>query len=179
MWHELVGSEEKFFASLVEWDAQQAEAVRVLGCPCGGRLDRADYPRKPRGVPAQWDEAFSYRRSFCCAREGCRRRRTPASVRFCGRRVYIAAIVLACCAEWLSWAPMRTTRRWLSYFRGSFVGSGFWREWRARLMPPVSESELPGSLLGRFLGAKSSSLLRALSFLSPMTTISSRRVMVG
>ena len=66
----------------VDWDL--AEQAHQQGCLfCRGKLHRADYDRKPRGGP-EWD----YRYSFCCAQEGCRRRRTPESVRFMGRRVY-------------------------------------------------------------------------------------------
>ena len=85
MWHELLGGESPFFSYLIESDEKLAADTRQRGCPCGGRIDRADYPRKPRGVPAEWDEAFSRRYSFCCAKEGCRRRSTPPSLRFFGR----------------------------------------------------------------------------------------------
>ena len=30
-------------------DQDLAETTRQKACPCGGRLHRADYPRKPRG----------------------------------------------------------------------------------------------------------------------------------
>ena len=181
MWHELVDDESKFFTCLIEWDKSQAAAVQARGCPCGGRLDRADYPRKVRGVPGQWDEAFSRRISLCCAKEGCRRRRTPASVRFLGRRVYGAAVVLAVSAGWLCHAviPSRTVRRWREYFRTRFVSSTFWRESRSRLMPPVNELALPRSLLERFTRNRAIALRQALSFLSPITSQSSSVVMVG
>jgi len=35
--------------------------------------------------------ARSWRFSFCCARDGCRTRKTPPSFRFLGRKVYLAA----------------------------------------------------------------------------------------
>jgi len=169
MWHELVGSERDFFKSLIEWDEKVAAQTRQVGCECGGRLDRSDYPRKPRGVPAEWDEAFSRRISFCCAQEGCRRRKTPPSIRFFGRRVYTAALVLACSASWVSakvaLVPLRTVRRWLSYFRFTFPLSQRWRELRTHLMPPVCEVLLPGSLLDRFGTNPGAALLGALSFL--------------
>ena len=60
-----------------------------MGCDCGGKLHRADYERKARGVP-QWDKCYS----FCCDQEDCRRRRTPESVRFLGRKVYAGLIVV-------------------------------------------------------------------------------------
>lgn len=37
---------------------------------------------------------YRKRLSFCCARPGCRRRVTPPSVRFLGRRLYVAAVVV-------------------------------------------------------------------------------------
>src|SRR5438105_1196935 len=52
------------------------------------------YPRKPRGIPDQLQEDHSRRSSFCCAEEGCRKRRTPASFRFLSRRVYVGAVVV-------------------------------------------------------------------------------------
>ena len=85
----------KFFQRLLEEDEVAVDRQRARGCPsCRGRLDRADYPRKPRGLPAQWESLFNRRFSVCCCREGCRRRLTPPSVRFLGRRVYVGAVVL-------------------------------------------------------------------------------------
>ena len=49
-----------------------------------GPLHQAHYERKPRDAPLIWMEEKS-RFSFCCGH--CRRRCTPASVRFLGRRV--------------------------------------------------------------------------------------------
>ena len=40
-----------FWAFLFTIDQDLAETTRRRGCPCGGRLHRADYPRKPRGGP--------------------------------------------------------------------------------------------------------------------------------
>jgi hypothetical protein len=34
-------------------------------------LDRADYWRKPRGLPAALEDNFRRRPSFCCRAEGC------------------------------------------------------------------------------------------------------------
>jgi len=38
-------------------------------------------------------DGYDRRHSFCCAEESCRRRTTPASVRFLGPKVYLGAIV--------------------------------------------------------------------------------------
>jgi hypothetical protein len=47
-----------------------------------------------RGLMAAAAEAFTRRFSLCCGREGCRRRATPPSIRFLGRRVYVGAAVI-------------------------------------------------------------------------------------
>jgi hypothetical protein len=52
-------------------DAGLPEEARREGCDCGGKLHRADYERKARGVP-QWNKRYS----FCCDQEDCRGRRT-------------------------------------------------------------------------------------------------------
>jgi len=57
------------------YDEDLAAQTKAARCPeCGGRLDVANYPRKPRGGP----DGHDLRLSFCCAEEGCskdRRRR--------------------------------------------------------------------------------------------------------
>lgn len=173
MWHNL-GRIDHFFKSLIAVDEQLAEQVRQQGCPCGGRLHRADYPRKPRGVPAEWEDAFCRRISFCCAERECRRRWTPPSVRFFGRRVYIAAVVIMFCARWMSQeeagCSRRTGRRWVAFFREKMVNSRIWQSLRTRLMPPVDEAGLPASLLARFGGDKGTKLRSCLEFLAPITT---------
>jgi hypothetical protein len=89
-------AEDKFFALLEQEDARAAAAVKAVGCRhCGGRLDRADYPRKPRGGSmAAAGESLVRRISFCCAQEGCRRRATPPSLVFLGRKVYLGIVVV-------------------------------------------------------------------------------------
>lgn len=179
MWHELVGDESAFFASLIENDEKLATAVRQRGCPCGGRLDRADYPRKPRGVPEEWDSAFSRRISFCCAERGCRKRSTPASLRFFGRRVYVAAVILVVCGRWATArrakVPRNTGRRWRHFF-ATLTNSTFWQAARARLMPPIESTSLVASLLSRF-GDGTTALQGALEFLCPLSTQSAPEVM--
>lgn len=181
MWHELVGDESIFFSSLIQGDERLAAAVRNRGCPCGGRLDRADYPRKPRGVPAAWDEAFSWRISFCCAREGCRKRCTPPSVRFFGRRVYVAAVIFVVCGLWATArrakVPRNTARRWRRFFSTVLVGSRFWQAARGRLMPPIESTSVVASLLSRFGGDRATALGDALRFVCPITSASAPEAM--
>ena len=75
-------------------DEDLAAETRNKGYPCGGRLRCANYPRKPKSTPAQLPERQRIRLSFCCDRDGCRKRATPPSVHFLGRKVYLTAIVI-------------------------------------------------------------------------------------
>lgn len=157
---------EEFFAMLWAADAEIAVRVAAAGCPhCGGPLYQANYERKPRGAGiAVAGEAFTLRHSLCCGRDGCRRRATPPSLRFLGRRVYLEAVVLlaSVMAQFvaalrdvraLTRVPGRTLRRWGAWWRSAFPQSSTWFELRARFRPPPpDEAALPASLLVR-LGA--------------------------
>lgn len=173
MWHELVGSA-KFLAALTAADEEIAEQARLGRCPlCGGRLDRSDYPRKARDDLGEAESGWSKRISLCCSREGCRRRLTPPSTRFLGRKVYAApyiVIALIARATVRAIASARTRRRWLEWWRTAFVASAFWGAARGRLMPMVDERRLPGSLVEHFSGAASESLAAMLAWISPVTT---------
>ena len=76
--------------------------MRRGGCVvCGGALHRGNFSRKTRGFGPGIDAECvagepgpDLRLSFCCEREGCRTRHTPASMRFLGRRVYAAIVVV-------------------------------------------------------------------------------------
>lgn len=151
-----------FFNRLRAEDARVAAAVKLAGCqPCGGRLDRANYPRKPRGGDvAVVGEALDSRCSFCCAREGCRKRATPPSLVFLGRRVYLAVTIVI--TAWRSMVTVtpppsspsrRTLRRWLAWFAFELPATPWFTTVKARLSPPMEPSErLPGALVERFLG---------------------------
>ena len=165
-------------------DQDLARVVQGKGCGrCGGRLDRADYARKPRGMPAELGAEHAVRRSLCCAAEGCRRRNTPPSVRFLGRRVYVGVAILgitalragarrdearALCA-WLG-VSGRTLARWRRWWRDVFAASAFWRNARGQLRTPVPAHALPGELLRRFAGDLQARLIAGLRFLAPITT---------
>jgi hypothetical protein len=159
-------------------DTDLTEKVREGGCLlCGGALHRSDYVRKPRGGPL-WDSRFS----LCCAREGCRKRHTPPSVRFLGRRVYVAVVVVLVSAMNLGLKPQRvqalreslgvdrrTLARWRDWWLGHFVNSSFWRQARARFMPSLCQKTLPLSLCASFAVERRDRLLDLLRFLSPIT----------
>lgn len=183
MCHALL-SDSTFWTLLLRIDEDLAAETRSGGCPCGGVLHRADYPRKPRGGPADLGPEYRRRLSLCCAREGCRGRSTPPSVRFLGRRVYLGAVVVLASAlregitekraahlRELLGVSLRTLRRWRVWWRDAFVASSFWKSVRGRFLPPLEVSALPASLLERFSGDDDRSrLIQALTFVSPMTT---------
>ena len=81
----------RFWSFLLSIDRDLADSTRQQGCSCGGRLHCANYPRAPRGGPDHLPEEYRCRFSFCCDRDGCRKRMTPPSVRFLGRKVYLSA----------------------------------------------------------------------------------------
>lgn len=147
----------KLLSALVAIDERIVVEIQSEGCPrCGGKLYRADYARKPRGLPPEVVSLLERRFSLCCAREGCRRRVTPPSVCFMGRRLYPAPwVVLA--AAYQQAAQMigigrRTAIRWKNWWRTSFRRSSQWGYLRTFLMPPIDESRLPASLFERFAG---------------------------
>ena len=88
MCHDLLRTP-KFYELLELIDEERAQEVRAAGCSCGGVLHSA---RKPRGIPRGLRDDDQTRRSFCC--DLCRRRHTPRSVLYLGRRVYVGAMVL-------------------------------------------------------------------------------------
>jgi len=161
--------------------------VQAAGCrACGGRLHSARYPRKPRGGPDELGPSYEWRFSFCCAREGCRRRTTPPSVRYLGRRVYLGAVIVLVTAMQAGLTPVRaqrlqeligvsvrTLKRWRTWWRTTFVATAFWRAVAGRFLPPVHPDALPASLLDRFGGPDARAPLpRVLRFLGPLTTTS-------
>ncbi len=163
MYHDLPRGGE-FWSFLFEVDQDLAETARTDGCPCGGRLHTANYPRKPRGGPDSLPESYQLRLSFCCERDGCRQRRTPPSVRFLGRKVYLGAIILIISAMRQGPTPRRvralferfgadrrTIARWQTLWRQHLPQTPFWKTARARLEPAIKIVTLPYSLLDAFL----------------------------
>ena len=170
----------KFLALLLRIDQDLAAQTRAGGCRCGGTLHRADYPRKPRGCPVEVRPDYSSRLSFCCS--VCRRRATSVSVRFLGRRVYLAlAVVLvparragpaAAAAARLGLelgVDRRTVARWRDWWREQFPLTPLWRWAGAWFMPPVPQAQLPGELIERFTGPAHETLMRLLVWLCPVS----------
>lgn len=151
------------------------------GCPaCGGPLHRSDYERKPRGaLVAPAGERFVRRFSLCCGSEGCRKRATPPSLRFLGRRVYLGVVVIlaslvaqalgvASAIRRATGVPPRTVRRWLSWWRGPFIGTEVFVVLRARLVG-IAVDELPASIVERLDGSRSQQARQVMELLGPLT----------
>jgi hypothetical protein len=167
-----------FYAFLHWIDKELAAKTQAGGCRrCRRRLHKNRFRRKPRGGPAGVDP---FRLSLRCS--SCDKRHTPPSVRWLGRKVYLAALVVLASAlragmtdqrlvrltEWIN-VPRRTIERWRTWWLRDFAESAFWKGARARLMPPVAMAALPASLLERFDGPDLSwQLVAVLRFLTPL-----------
>ena len=122
---------------------------------------------------------YSSRLSFCCA--VCRKRATSLSVRFLGRRVYLALAVVLVSGSRTASTPTgvhlgaelgvarQTLQRWQAWWIEQFPLTPLWRATGARFMPSVPEAQLPGELITRFAGPAHEALMRLLVWLSPVT----------
>ena len=173
-----------FWSFLLSVDTDLAECAQRQGCSCGGRLHCANYPRAPRGGPGDLPEEYRCRFSFCCDRDGCRKRVTPPSVRFLGRKVYLGAVVILISAMRQGPNPRRvrelsrtfdvdaaTIARWQTFWRDHVPRTPFWKLARARLVPVVEIVALPLSLVEAFGQGNDpfQDWVRLLRFLSPLT----------
>jgi hypothetical protein len=183
MYHVLL-RDASFWAFLFDVDKDLANQARQQGCPCGGRLHSANYPRKPRGGWKNLPESYGCRLSFCCDRDGCRKRTTPRSVRFLGRKVYLAAVVVLVAAmrhgpspqrvrelTELFGADRRTIARWCTFWREHFPQTPFWKVAQGRFRARLTMADLPRALFDAFIHRQDSreDWKRLLEFLSPIT----------
>lgn len=173
----------RLYELLQRCDEDLAAESRALGCPrCGSVLHSARYRRKPRGFAGLGAE-YGWRLSLCCAREGCRKRTTPVSLRFLGRKVYLGAVVVLVSAlrcgvnparmrylEQRVGVSRRTVMRWRTWWCSELIATPLWRAGASRLMPPVEPAALPASLLERFAGDARDRLIALLRFIAPIST---------
>lgn len=163
-------------------DQEIARGVKAGGCAhCGGTLHSALYPRMVAGSMSATDPMDTRRHSFCC--DTCRRRTTPASVRFFGRRRHSAVVMVLVSAmqgglpakdlialrEALGVAR-RTLARWRKWWKTEFLQTRLWQAERGRFMPPLPDDFLPHSLLMRFAADDATTrLILLLRFLLPLS----------
>jgi len=173
----------KFHEQLLAFDRDLSASARAAGCPrCSGALHAALFDRKPRGGPAGLSPQYCQRFSFCCAVDGCRKRTTPPSLRFLGRKVYLATVVTVISAMLHGTTPARLARlsavpgidrrtiaRWRAWWRSTFTDGPFATVAAAAVVPPLDIAGLPVSLLDRFAGDPERKLIGLLRFLGPLT----------
>jgi hypothetical protein len=193
MYHDLPRAA-RLWSVLLAIDRDLAETTRKNACSCGGHLHCANYLRKPRGTLLQLPEAQRLRLSFCCDRDGCRKRATPPSVRFLGPKVYLGVIIIVISAMRQGPTPRRvrelsrrfgadhrTIARWQVLWREQFPQTPFWKVAQARLVPVVKIATLPYSLVDAFLGrhprCRGWTLL--LRFLAPITIAGALQIQVS
>lgn len=181
--YQAILADAKFHEQLLVFDRDLAVTVRAAGCRlCGGTLHSAQYPRKPRGCPSGLSQEYGQRISFCCAADRCRKRTTPPSLRFLGRKVYLATVVTLVSAMLLGTTPARLARlsavpgidrrtitRWRAWWRSTFAAGWFRPIAAAAFMPPLDLAGLPVSLLDRCAGDIEQKLTAVLRFLEPLT----------
>jgi hypothetical protein len=174
----------EFFVQLLKIDRGIVKLAAEKACShCGGRLYRSDYPRKGRvGALGNVGDILDRRFSLCCGSEGCRRRATPPSVRFLGRRVYAGAVVVVASVMALAiftaqalaatGIPSRTRRRWGTWWRDAFPQSAVFSGLSGRLVPAPAIDQLPESIIERLIGDDCERILLLLRHLGPLTTTS-------
>jgi len=178
VYHNLL-RDKRFFAFLFQCDQDLAREAQRAGCPlCGGPLHQAHFARKPRGGAIEIGSPEALRLSFCCGRADCRKRLTPASLRFLGRRVYLAsAVALVAAVHGASRSSLaravgvsrRTLRRWRRWWQERFPRTRLWQATCGRLRRPVAVGELPGAMLVAFTGDFEARVLAFLRWLAPLT----------
>ena len=174
-----------FYLLLVAIDQAFANIAKQEGCPCcGGKLNIANYPRSPFGVPAQFRSMFDERYSLCC--NTCRRRITPQSVRFFGRRWFPAPLLLLIsilkrgassrrCAQIKRHLGIvvnpSTWRRWQRWWSMAFPTTLFWQQSKGLLIATLqaTDNHYPGALLDMFQGKFTEKICLLLRFLAPLT----------
>ena len=176
-------ADRKFFDLLLTYDRDLAEKAQGKKCLiCQANLHQAHFERKPRGGPATLDEEHSCRFSFCCYR--CRKRLTPPSLRFLGRKVYLGAIIILVSAmlggaspkrrrilQDLCGADQRTLARWKEWWAETFPLTAFWKEFCAPFaLAGTSKIPIPRLLLRKMRVASfPETLEKLLRFLLPLT----------
>jgi len=175
----------RVYELLEEVDRDLALKAQAVGCEhCGGALHRGDYTRKPRGGPG-WEK----RHSFCCSRQGCRKRKTPVSVRFLGRKVYVGVVVVLVSAVMHGASEQRvkrlrqalgidrrTLQHWREWWTRTFAQGRLWRAAQGRFRRPILEKRLPLGLVEAFGAQQGNGLVNLMKFLSPITTSSCKVV---
>ncbi|NND92934.1 MAG: hypothetical protein HKN42_18905 [Granulosicoccus sp.] len=134
-------------------------------------------------------EQYECRFSYCCEKDGCRKRCTPPSVRFLGRKVYLGVVITLICALEQGLTPRRkahlideldlwpqTFARWQQWWREHVPGTRHWQSLRARLLPGSGAEPLPDALLRQLTADDlAGRVSRFLQLMMPLTSASCSR----
>lgn len=176
---------------LVKTDNDFIEEAVKAGCLyCGGKLHQADYPRSPHGLSEEDAEHYQFRRSLCCGK--CRKRHTPPSVRFFGRRWYVAPVFILINALTGGWSyrrrvqiikrhfgvtmSKRTWRRWIRWWHKFFEATDFWKQAKGKIHIDYIIGPFPRRLLGMYQVLWIDRFVLLLQFLAPLTAGAFRAV---
>jgi hypothetical protein len=175
----------RLYSLLFKIDQDLAQKTKAACCIyCNAVLHVANYDRKPRGVVDQFKSTVSTRFSYSCA--VCRRRNTPPSVRFLGRKVYLGVVVVLITAMRQGLSPpgetvikeklgvdRKTVESWKQWWEEIFPKTDFWTEARRQLAFDLpARLNLPLSILNYFhVESCLDSLCRCLRFLAPVSAL--------
>lgn len=170
-----------FYDHMLKNDQKNADEMEKAGCPhCGGNLHRHDRLRKAAGVPATLGDEHRMRFGFRCGRRGCRKRMSPESARFQGRKLYVCVVVSVCTgmrfgltvggAKLTAIGVSRwTLGRWKDWWQKRVPKTSFWQEKMASFREPVETKRLPASLLLPRVGEDlETQLTWLLKFIAPL-----------
>lgn len=179
-----------FHLLLISIDRELTENIKKIGCPCGGKLHQANYPRSPLGIPVPFRSSYEERFSLCCAT--CRKRTCSPSVRFFGRHWYPAPLLVLISALTLGINERRlkqvrhhlgiavsesTWKRWRRWWRQSFETTSFWQQAKGFALKAIETKKIfPRALFVLFHGTLEEKLRLLLKFLSPLTSGNLRAV---
>lgn len=148
MYHKYLTSK-IFFEFLYKTDQDLAKKTKEKGCRiCGSKVHVANYMRKPRGIGDLADD-FSLCFSFCCSRDGCRKRALAQSIRFFGRVVYWGVHMVLISAMLNGRSPelkkimsefnvdIKTLKRWRQWWKDFFPRTTFWKKLKGELREEV------------------------------------------
>ena len=183
MSHKLLNNA-NFHDFLSQLDSGLAQKCQEQGCQhCSGLLHQADYPRSPFGLPLKHREHYLSRLSFCC--KTCRKRITPPSVRFFGRRWFPAPVFMLICLLRSGVSERRLTQikrhfrisvsistwhRWRRWWRERFELTQFWQASKGLVTSTLNEHKaMPRALLDCFKDEPPERLSQLLVFLSPLS----------
>ena len=177
--------EASFHSLLNKIDQELSDNAHEEPCShCGGRLHQSNYPRSPFGIALPFRKNYEERLSLCCGK--CRKRTTPPSIRFFGRRRFPAPLILLISILTLGINDKRLSQvkrhfgitvskstwdRWRRWWRESFMTTAFWQQARG-LLPPRSEiiqGPFPRELFRVFQGKMEERMLFLLHFMTPLT----------